>query len=266
MFFGGVDVGSLSADAVIMDNGKIMTYSVLPTGGDSTGAAYKAMEAALGQAGLRLEDIAVTVATGYGRVNVPFAKENITEISCHARGAHWLFPSARTILDMGGQDCKAIRCDEKGKVADFAMNEKCAAGTGRYLEIIAEVLEMGLEQIGPRSLEVKQEVGISSACAVFARSEVLSLIRKGVPPNDVLGGVHEAIVRRVHGLIMRVGIEKDFIITGGIAKNIGVVRRLEEKMGLDVKIPEEPQMVGALGAALFAMERYRSGNRNGGGA
>lgn len=261
MFFAGVDVGSLSADTVIMDDGKVVAYSVLPTGGDSTNAAYKAMEVALNQGALQLEDMAYTVATGYGRVNVPFARENVTEISCHARGAHWLFPSTRTILDMGGQDCKAIRCDEQGNVVDFAMNEKCAAGTGRYLEIIAEVLEMRLEEIGPRSLEAKQEVGISSACAVFARSEVLSLVRKGVPKNDVLGGIHEAIVRRVLSLIMRVGIEKDFIITGGIAKNIGVVRRLEKRMGLDAKIPTEPQIVGALGAALFAEERFRSGSQ-----
>jgi predicted CoA-substrate-specific enzyme activase len=265
MFFAGVDVGSLSADTVIMDNGEIVAYSVLPTGGDSTQAAYKAMEVALNQAALKLEDIVYTVATGYGRVNVPFAKENITEISCHARGAHWLIPSTRTILDMGGQDCKAIRCDGKGHVVDFAMNEKCAAGTGRYLEIIAEVLEMRLEEIGPRSLEAKEEVGISSACAVFARSEVLSLVRKGVPKDDVLGGVHQAIVHRVHALIMRVGIEKDFMITGGIAKNIGVVRRLEKRMGLDAKIPGEPQIVGALGAALFAEERFHSGIQNGKG-
>jgi len=261
MFFGGVDVGSLSADAVIMENGEIVAYSVLPTGGDSTAAAYLAMEAALRKTALTLKDFTYTVATGYGRVNVPFAQENVTEISCHARGAHRFFPSARTILDMGGQDCKAIRCDEQGRVTDFAMNEKCAAGTGRYLEIIAEVLEMGLGEIGPRSLEAKAEVGISSACAVFARSEVLSLVRKGVPKNDVLGGIHEAIVRRVFALIMRVGVEKDFVITGGIAKNIGVVRRLEKRMGLEAKIPMEPQIVGALGAALFAEERFGLGIR-----
>jgi predicted CoA-substrate-specific enzyme activase len=211
----------------------------------------------------RLEEIAYTVSTGYGRINVPFARENVTEISCHALGAHWLDPSARTILDMGGQDCKAIRCDEQGRVVDFAMNEKCAAGTGRYLEIIAEVLEMHLDEIGPRSLEATQDIGISSTCAVFARSEVLSLVRKGIRKNDVLGGVHEAIVRRVHSLLMRVGIERDFVITGGIAKNIGVVRRLERKMGLEAKISAEPQIVGALGAALFAAMRFYSVGRNG---
>jgi predicted CoA-substrate-specific enzyme activase len=258
MIFSGVDVGSLSADVVIMENGGIIAYSVLPTGGDSIEAAYKAMEAALKKTTLTLKDITYTVATGYGRVNVPFAQENITEISCHARGSHWLLPSTRTILDMGGQDCKAIRCDEQGRVTDFAMNEKCAAGTGRYLEIIAEVLEMSLNEIGPRSLEAKEEVGISSACAVFARSEVLSLVRKGVPQNDVLGGVHEAIVRRVLALINRVGVERDFVITGGIAKNTGVVYRLEKKMGFGTKIPTDPQIVGALGAALFAEERFQS--------
>ncbi len=162
---------------------------------------------------------------------------------------------------MGGQDCKAIRCDEQGRVTDFAMNDKCAAGTGRYLEIIAEVLETGLEKIGAVSLEATQEVGISSTCAVFARSEVLSLVRKGVPKRDVLGGVHEAIARRVLTLIMRVGIEKDFVITGGIAKNVGVVRRLEKRMGLEAKIPPESQIVGALGAALFAEEKFLLGNR-----
>jgi predicted CoA-substrate-specific enzyme activase len=263
MIFGGVDIGSLSADAVIMADGRIIAYSVLPTGGDSTGSAYHAMEAALEKTSFMLEEIAYTVSTGYGRVNVPFARENVTEISCHALGAHWLVPSTRTILDMGGQDCKAIRCDEQGRVVDFAMNEKCAAGTGRYLEIIADVLEMHLDEIGPRSLEATQDIGISSTCAVFARSEVLSLVRKGIPKNDVLGGVHEAIVRRVHSLLMRVGIERDFVITGGIAKNIGVVRRLERKMGLEAKISAEPQIVGALGAALFAAKRFYSVGRNG---
>jgi len=259
MIVAGIDIGSRAAKGVILRDSHILTYFIGDTGPESVKTSEMVMAELLKSTGLSLKDINYVVATGYGRVLVPFANENVSEISAHARGVNYYFPSVRTILDMGGQDCKAIRCDEQGNVVDFAMNEKCAAGTGRYLEIIAEVLEMKLEEIGPQSLEAMQEVGISSACAVFARSEVLSLVRKGVPKNDVLGGIHEAIVRRVHALIMRVGIEKDFIITGGIAKNIGVVRRLEKRMGLDAKIPMEPQIVGALGAALFAEERFRPG-------
>ncbi len=202
-----------------------------------------------------VKDIEYTVATGYGRVIVPFSNKNITEISCHAKGAHYFFPSVRTILDMGGQDCKAIRCDENGKVTSFLMNDKCAAGTGRAMEVMANLLQVKLEEIGPLSLEFEGEpVKISNTCIIFAKSEVLSLTREGIPISEILAGLCDGVAERVRGLIRRVGIEEDFVISGGISKNKGVVKRLEQKLGVDAHISFEPQIVGAVGAALFAKE------------
>jgi predicted CoA-substrate-specific enzyme activase len=252
----GIDVGSLSAEAVIINEEKILSSSIILTGGDSAKAAQKAFSIALSQINpVTMKDIRYIVATGYGRVIVPFAQENITEISCHARGAHFFFPTVRTILDMGGQDCKAIRCDSNGKLVNFVMNDKCAAGTGRFLEITARALGIPLEEIGPLSLKAEKDCAISSRCAVFAKSEVLSLNRSGVPKEEILSGVHEAISQRVVEILSRVGIEKDFAMTGGVAKNIGVVKKVEKKIGLPVNIPSEPQIIGALGAALFARDK-----------
>ena len=195
------------------------------------------------------------MATGYGRVVVPFADKNITEITCHARGAHFFTPTVRTILDMGGQDCKAIRCDEKGKVTTFLMNDKCAAGTGRAMEVMAGLLGIRLEDIGPLSLEAKgKEIKVSNTCVVFAKSEVLSLMRQGEPTNRILAGLCDGVADRVKSLVRIVGVEEDFVISGGISKNLGVVRRIEEKLGLKAHICFEPQIVGAVGAALLAAE------------
>jgi benzoyl-CoA reductase subunit A len=195
------------------------------------------------------------VSTGYGRIVVPFAQKNVSEISCHARGASFLEPSTRTILDMGGQDCKAIRCDERGKVSSFMMNDKCAAGAGRSMGIMSDLVGVPLEQIGPLSLEATSGgVPISSTCVVFARSEVLGYLRDGVSRAEILAGACDALVKRVSGLLKKVGVEPEFVISGGIAKNVGVVRRLEERFGVQAKICFEPQIVGALGAALFARD------------
>lgn len=212
-------------------------------------------EALRGTNHLSVEDIDWVIATGYGRIIVPFANETLTEISCHARGANWLFPSVRTVLDMGGQDCKAIRCDAQGRLLNFVMNDKCAAGTGRFLEVMSQVMELPLKDIGQLSLEVEDEIKINSTCTVFGKTEVAALIRQGKDKRAILAGLHTAIVNRVYTLLRRVGIEPDVAITGGIAKNIGVVRRLEMKMELTARLPEEPQIVGALGAALFAQEK-----------
>jgi len=255
MITAGVDVGSLTGKALILKDSEIASWSLLPTGADSTVAAGKAIDAALEKAQLSLSNIDYVVSTGYGRQIVPFAQRNITEISCHARGAHWLFPQARTILDMGGQDCKAIRCDDAGKVTNFVMNDKCAAGAGRSMEVMAELLQLPLDELGGLSLEiVAAEVPISSTCVVFAKSEALSHLRRGKHRNDILAGVCEALATRVHSLLNRVGIESEFVISGGIAKNIGIVKRLTDKTGLTPRIADEPQIVGALGAALFAEE------------
>lgn len=255
MLTAGVDVGSLSADAAIMSDNEIVAWSVVPTGPDSAETAHKAMDEALKQTDLSLEDIQFIVSTGYGRVVVPFSQKVVTEISCHAKGAHWFFPDARTVLDMGGQDCKAIRVDERGKVKNFAMNDKCAAGTGRYMEVMADLLDVPLAGMGELSLQNENTPpAISNVCVVFAKSEVLSLARKGTPKSDILAGLCEAVADRVKALVSIVGVEETFVITGGIAKNIGVVRRVEDRVGMKAKICFEPQIVGAVGGALFARD------------
>lgn len=259
MYIAGVDIGSASSKAVIFDGGRIIAHAINATGAESAASSERVMKQALEAASLRLDDIRYVVSTGYGRVIVPFAHEDVTELSCHARGAQWLFPSARTVLDMGGQDCKAIRCDERGRLGDFVMNDKCAAGTGRFLELMAQVLGLPLDAIGGLSLQATAEVPISSTCAVFAKSEVSALVRAGRDVRDILAGLHEAIAVRVFTLLRKVGVEPDFVIAGGIAKNAGVVRRIEQKIGLTALLPPEPQIVGAIGAALFAAERVAAG-------
>lgn len=262
MIVAGIDIGSSSSKVVILKDESILSYSVIPTGAESANSAQMAMESALEKAGgMAMDSIGYVIATGYGRIIVPFADEDITELSCHARGAKWLFPSIKTILDMGGQDCKAIKCDEQGRLMNFVMNDKCAAGTGRFLEVLSEVLSLPLSSIGGLSLQATKEVKINSTCAVFAKSEVSALVREGKDKSDILAGLHAAIVNRVFVLLRRVGIEKDFAITGGIAKNIGVVKKLEQKAGVTALIPEEPQIIGALGAALYARDRLFEGIR-----
>ena len=251
----GIDVGSLSAEAALFVDDKLEAYSLIRTGPDSAETAMQALEEALGKTTIRQKEIEYTVATGYGRVIVPFSDRNITEISCHAKGANYFLPSVRTILDMGGQDCKAIRCDENGKVTAFLMNDKCAAGTGRAMEVMASLLQIPLEEIGPVSLKYNgNPVKISNTCVIFAKSEVLSLMREGVPTSEILAGLCDGVAERVKGLIRRVGIEEDFFISGGISKNRGVVQRLEQKLGVNAQNAFEPQIVGAVGAALFARD------------
>jgi predicted CoA-substrate-specific enzyme activase len=251
----GVDIGSSASKAVILDNNKIIGTGIIPTGVDSAETALRVMEAALKSTNLRISEIKSIVSTGYGRINVPFAQKNVTEISCHARGINYTFPSVRTILDMGGQDCKVIHCDGQGNILKFAMNEKCAAGTGRYLERISTALTIPIQDIGPLSLQpIEGAVTISSYCAIFAQDDVILLVRQGKHINDILAGLCDALAERVQGLIMKLGIIPDVSICGGIAKNIGIVNRLEKNLGVKPLIASEPQIVGALGAALFARD------------
>ncbi|MBI5016440.1 MAG: benzoyl-CoA reductase, bzd-type, subunit Q [Deltaproteobacteria bacterium] len=240
---------------MILVDGEIASHSIVRTGPESAETAVEALEEALKRTTVCGKSIELTVATGYGRIVVPFADKNITEISCHAKGAHFFTPTVRTILDMGGQDCKAIRCDGSGKVTTFLMNDKCAAGTGRAMEVMAALLGIRLEDIGPLSLRASGEpVKVSNTCVVFAKSEILSLMRQGVPTSDILAGLCDGIADRVISLLRIVGVEEDLMITGGISKNLGVVKRIEQKLGVKAHICFEPQIVGALGAALFAGE------------
>lgn len=251
----GADVGSVSSQVVILLDGELYAYSNMRTGSDSPDSARKAMNWALEDTGMVLDDIHYVVGTGYGRVNVPFANRAITEIACHARGGNLMYgPTVRTILDMGGQDCKAIHCDERGKVSNFLMNDKCAAGTGRGMEVFADLLAISIEDVGELSLDVDEEPPpVSSTCVVFAKSEATSLLREGWSKKRVLAAYCSAMAQRVVSLLERIGVEKDFAITGGIAKNRGVVTRLERELGLkSLKSKYDTQIAGALGAALFA--------------
>jgi len=224
--------------------------------------ANRVMAEALANAGLNFDDITYVVATGYGRINVPFADKQITEISCHARGTSSLLPAARTVIDIGGQDCKGIKL-KNGQVADFVMNDKCAAGTGRFLEVIAEALGIKLEEMGELSLTANNEASISSVCTVFAEQEVVSKLAEGVPVAELVAGIHKALATRIYRMVSRLKIEKEVAVTGGGAKNIGLVRALEAKLAYSVIIPPEPLLTGAIGAALLGKDIVKSAAKDG---
>lgn len=256
MYVMGIDSGSTSTNAVIMDGDrKIVASAVVRTGAKSGESAQRILDEVLSEAGLKREDISWIVSTGYGRVSIPFADENVTEISCHGRGAHYFNPAVRTILDIGGQDSKAIRLNEKGEVADFVMNDKCAAGTGRFLEMIARSLEVDVDELGPIALQSKEDIEITSMCSVFAESEVISLIANNREKTDIANGICRAVANKSYSLLKRVGLEAEFMMTGGVAKNAGVVRAVEEKLGTKLYICPEPEIVGAAGAALYALDK-----------
>jgi bzd-type benzoyl-CoA reductase Q subunit len=255
----GVDIGSTSTQAVIMADDQIYAYSSIRTGNNSPDSAMDAINFAMRDTGLVLDDIRYSIGTGYGRVNVPFANKAVTEISCHARGANFIYgPTVRTILDMGGQDCKAIHCDENGRVTSFMMNDKCAAGTGRGMEVIAQLLAVHVEEIGEMSFRIDEEPNpVNSICVIFAKTEATTLMRQGWSKEKVLAAYCRAMAIRVVKLLERNEMETDFAITGGIAKNQGVVRRIEELLGVKAIEPAwDTQIAGALGAALVAKERY----------
>jgi len=257
MIVGGCDVGSATGKAVVMKDSTIASYTIIPSTTRPEVTARVAMDEAIKRSGLSsLGDLQYIVGTGYGRLKVPFANENISEITCHARGAYWLLPTVRTVLDIGGQDCKAMSLDDKGKVIDFVLNDKCAAGTGRFFEAMARVLDCGLEGLSSLSLQSKSPATITSQCSVFAESEVITLVNEGTELVDIAAGLHNAIANRLHSMLRRIGLVEDVALTGGCAKNEGLVKALEEKLGVSVrKLPEDPQIVGAIGAALIAKER-----------
>jgi len=241
---------------VVVHSGKTLAAIIGPTGPEHRRIAYKVMLEALAKVKMSLDDISYVVATGYGRLNVPFADKQITEITCHARGVSSMFPNVKTAIDIGGQDCKGIKI-ANGKVINFVMNDKCAAGTGRFLEVIAEALGVRVEEMGELSLKAKSIPKISNTCTVFAEQEVISWLAMDTKVEDILAGIHDAIATRVYGMAQRVKIEKDVVVTGGCAKNVGLVKALERKMGYSVLVPSEPLLTGALGAALIAEETVR---------
>jgi predicted CoA-substrate-specific enzyme activase len=254
----GIDIGSLSTNGILLNDDKeILASDIIATGASSKKAGAKVFQNILKTAGFSEKDITHVVATGYGRVKVPFANEVVTEITCHAKGANYFFPKVRTIIDIGGQDSKAIKVDSNGNVLDFVMNDKCAAGTGRFLEVMARTLEIDLDEMGPLSLKGGGNLAISSLCTVFAESEVVSLIGADNKAPDICRALHMSIAKRITGQVKRIGLEEELAMTGGVAKNIGVVREIERTLGTDIKIASEPQIIGALGAALIALESAR---------
>ncbi len=257
MLVAGLDIGSITTEALLFDKEKgLIGYTILPTGADSKKTAESALDKVLTGPVKDRAAISYVIATGCGRKRADFAREAITEITCIARGASFLFPDARTIIDIGGQDTKVIRVDERGRVVEFEMNDKCAAGTGRFIEVMANALNVELGKIGGLSLDHKKELTISSICTVFAESEVISLVSEGQELEDIVYGIHRAIADRTMGLINRLGgVKEKVVMCGGVAKNIGVVKALENALGTSIQIPEEPQIVGALGAALLSMEK-----------
>lgn len=254
-YFAGIDSGSTSTDVVILNKDKeIVTGIILPTGAGAAIGAERALEEALKDANLQREDIDALVTTGYGRTAIQEGDKSITEITCHARGAHYLNPEVRTVVDIGGQDSKVIRLDETGAVVNFVMNDKCAAGTGRFLEMMARTMEMSLDKMSVTGLQYDEDITISSMCTVFAESEVVSLIAQNKKTDDIVHGLNKAVAAKTASLAKRVGGEDKYMMTGGVSKNQGLVRTLEEKLGTELVISDKAQLCGALGAALFAAD------------
>jgi predicted CoA-substrate-specific enzyme activase len=258
MVFAGCDVGSLTGEAVLMSEDAIIAYEIMRVRPRPEQTAHEAMSKALAMANLSFQDLAYCVSTGYGREKIPFADGSISEISCHGRGAHWANPDVRTVIDIGGQDCKVIRVDKLGYMSDFTMNDKCAAGTGRFLEGMAKVLGVELEELGPMSFKSQSPIHITKTCTVLAQFDVMCLMNDGKDRSDIAAGINRAMAERLSKMTKKVGIAKQVTITGGVAKNPGVVKSLEDVLGIEI-VPldaVDPQIVGALGAALFARERW----------
>ncbi len=257
--YAGIDIGSSSSKVAIVDeSGKLAAVKVVNLGTGTSGSD-EAMRLALEEAGIRKEDLNYLVATGYGRVNYEGADKQITEITCHAKGVSFLMPGVTTIIDIGGQDAKVIKLDGKGKVANFVMNEKCAAGTGRFLEVMARVLGCGIHQLSGLADQSRKEVPISSVCTVFAESEVISRLASGESIPDVAKGAHTAIAKRVAGMCNRVGYEPEVVMTGGVALNENMVKSLSQELNVGVTAAPHPQAAGAIGAAIFAWEKGKEG-------
>jgi len=238
---------------VIDTDGKLVSAIKGPTGPEHRRLANEVMKTALEQARLQLDDISYVVATGYGRLNVPFADRQITELTCHARGVSSLFPNVRTAIDIGGQDAKCLKINN-GKLVDFVMNDKCAAGTGRFLEVVAATLGIKLEDMGAISLRSTRKVPISNFCTIFAQQEVVSHLSEGKKVEDIIAGLHDALASRVAALALRLKVEPDVVLTGGVAKNAGIVEAMKENLGCELLVPEDPLLTGAMGAALLAQE------------
>jgi predicted CoA-substrate-specific enzyme activase len=252
-YLAGIDIGSTMTKVVILGD-EVMASVTGPTGPEQRRLANRVMKEALEGAGLAFEDINYIVSTGYGRLNVPFADKQVTEISCHAKGVAHLFPEAKTVIDIGGQDSKGIKIGRNGRPANFIMNDKCAAGSGRFLEVLADALEVGVEELGELSLKGTDPAPISNMCTVWAEQEVVSRLADGVSLPDLVAGIHESLANRVVRMVNRMKVEEKVVFTGGVAMNMGMVKALSDRLGHEVLIPAEPLLTGALGAALLGKD------------
>jgi predicted CoA-substrate-specific enzyme activase len=261
MIAAGCDVGSLTSKAVILKDNTIIKSVIIKSKAKPGESAGEVMKQALAGAGISMKDIDYCVGTGYGRDKISFMNEAITEIACHGKGAQWLVPSARTVLDIGGQDCKAMKLGATGVMIKFTANDKCASGTGRFLEVMARVLGVGLADLGEISLSSKSPVTLASACTVWAQADVIQFLNNKVPVEDIAAGVNNAMASRMAVIVNNIGLERDVVMTGGVAKNLGVVAALEKLLGLRIKRINraDPQLAGAIGAALFAREKAKGG-------
>ena len=257
MFVAGCDIGSTTGKIVILKDDRMIAWSIARTGHGPETTAQQVMKEALSKAGLdSIDDLSYIVGTGYGRNNVSYIHDDISEISCHAKGARWLHPAVGTIVDIGGQDCKVISLNKTGKVVDFSMNDKCAAGTGRFFESMSRVLDCSLDDLAAYSLQSTTPITISKQCSVFIESEVITLINSNVSISDIAASIHDSIARRIHGMVYKIGIVEDIVLTGGCARNQALIRSLEQQLHSKiVQLDKNPQLAGALGAALFAREK-----------
>lgn len=256
MITAGCDVGSLTTKAVILNNTRIISHALIPSTFDPAKSAIEVMEKALGAARLSLKDVEYCVGTGYGKERIPFVHKSLSEIACHAKGAHWLLPSVRTVIDVGGQDCKATRLDGKGDIVRFFTNDKCASGTGRFLEVMAKILGLELKDLGEISVQARKPVTLAATCTVWAQAEVIMHINMNTPKADLAAGINDAMAARVAILAKSAGLEKDVCMTGGVAKNIGVLEAMEKQLDVPIRrLRVDPQVIGALGAAVFAREK-----------
>ncbi len=252
MYTAGIDVGSITTKAAVLEDGGLVSTRVMLTGYNAENAGERVYDDIVSELGIERSAIRGVVATGYGRKSVSFANKAVTEITCHAAGAHFTDPGVQSVIDIGGQDSKVILLNPDGGVMDFAMNDKCAAGTGRFLEVMAKALEVELDNFGDLSLQAESPASISSLCTVFAESEVISLISKGEKRKNIIAGIHESVAARVAAMGNRLGLNPTVMMTGGVAKNIGVVKALENKTGLPIQVSDNAQVNGAIGAALIA--------------
>lgn len=256
MYFLGIDIGSTTSKCVILNEAKEICAKVCVRAGTGTNGPEQAFEAALKEAALRQNDISSITATGYGRNRFTAAQNRLSELSCHAKGVHFIFPEVGTIIDIGGQDAKAISVDERGKMTNFVMNDKCAAGTGRFLDVMASILQLQVQDFEACSAKAKNVLAISNTCTVFAESEVISQLSNGANINDLIAGICASVAGRVASLARRVGIAEKVCMSGGVAKNGGVRAAMEKELGTQILYSEDAQLMGALGAAIYALEQH----------